>query len=265
MPYPGREAELARREPPSRDVVQLRSALAEYERIRGLEHERDRAQTDLSGLDQRARALTRALAEVPAAEQDFAAALSRVYRDPETARARFLAALATDGPQRTLAGFTDQPERFGPLRTEDRPRARTLGLLVRRDPTRARHAAPYVPGTCKQWQECVRRAAALAREHGEAGPDPNPVPALERARGRLQEQISKATARLEQLKEEIAGAPSRDLLAQSIGAVVARLEPRELTQLRVYLTAPHRAIAFQAREAIKDALLNRDRYEELER
>jgi hypothetical protein len=91
------------------------------------------------------------------------------------------------------------------------------------------------------------------------------VPALERARGRLQEQISKATARLEQLKEEIAGAPSRDLLAQSIGAVVARLEPRELTQLRVYLTAPHRAIAFQAREAIKDALLNRDRYEELER
>jgi hypothetical protein len=54
-------------------------------------------------------------------------------------------------------------------------------------------------------------------------------------------------------------------LARSIGGVVARLEPRELTQLRVYLTAPHRAIAFQAREAIKDALLSRDRYEELDR
>jgi hypothetical protein len=265
MPYPGREAELARREPPSRDVVQLRSALAEYERIRGLEHERDRATADLRGLDDRARALTRAVADLPAAEQEFAAAVGRVYRDPEAARARVLAALATDGPQRTLAGFSDQPERFGSLRTEDQPRARTLGLLVRHDPTRARYAAQNVPGSWNRWQECVRRAAALAREHGEAGPDPNPLPALERARGRLQEQIGKATARLGQLKEEIAGAPSRDLLARSIGGVVARLEPRELTQLRVYLTAPHRAIAFQAREAIKDALLSRDRYEELER
>ena len=188
-----------------------------------------------------------------------------MYRDPEAARARFVAALARDGPQRTLAGFTHQPERFGPLVTEDRPRAHTLGLLVRRDPTWARQAAPYIPGHWTKWQEGVRRAAALAREHGEAGPDPNPLPALERARTRLQEQVGKAKAHLGNLKEEIAAAPSRDLLARSIGGVVARLEPRELTQLRAYLTAPHRALAFQAREAIKDVLLGRDRSEELER
>jgi hypothetical protein len=95
--------------------------------------------------------------------------------------------------------------------------------------------------------------------------DPNPLPALERARARLAEQLGKAKARVDQLKEEITGAPSRDLLAQSIGHVVERLEPRELTQIRAYLTAPHRAIAFRAWGAVKDALLSRDRYEELER
>jgi hypothetical protein len=265
VPYPGRDTELARREPPSRDVVQLQAALVEYERIRGLEHQRDQATADLSTLNGRAYTLTRALAEVPAAENEFVAALGRVYRDPEAARARFLAALAQDGPQHTLASFTHEPERFGPLRTEDRPRAHTLGLLVRRDPTCARQAAEYIPGHWTKWQEGVRRAAALAREHGEAGPDPNPLPALERARTRLQEQVGKAKAHLGNLKEEIAAAPSRDLLARSIGGVVARLEPRELTQLRAYLTAPHRALAFQAREAIKDVLLGRDRSEELER
>jgi hypothetical protein len=265
VPYPGREAELARREPPSRDVLQLQSALAEYERIRGLEHERDRATTDLSGLQGRSRPLDRAVADVQTTAQEFTAALGRVYRDPEAARAAFLAALTKEGPQGALAWFTHRPERYGPLRTEDRPRARTLGLLVRRDPTWARNAAPSVPWRWEQWQESVRRATALAREHGEAGPDPNPLPALERARARLADQLGKAKARVDQLKEEITGAPSRDLLARSIGHVVERLEPRELTQIRAYLTAPHRAIAFRAWGAVKDALLSRDRYEELER
>src|SRR5712691_6266425 len=46
-PYPGREEEQARREPPSHDVAQLQGALAEYERVAALEQERDRATNDL--------------------------------------------------------------------------------------------------------------------------------------------------------------------------------------------------------------------------
>jgi hypothetical protein len=51
------------------------------------------------------------------------------------------------------------------------------------------------------------------------------------------------------------------LLERSIRRVVNRLEPREIALLRGVLTAPQAALAFKAREAVKDIVLGREEEE----
>ncbi len=137
-PYPGREEEQARREPPSHDVAQLQGALAEYERVAALEQERDRATNDLHATQAQRYELDRAVQAVQAAEEAFDRALATVYRDPSAAREQLRKTLVQVGPERAAQRLEAEPERFGALRTVDE--ARALGLLVRRDPTRARRA-----------------------------------------------------------------------------------------------------------------------------
>jgi len=255
-PYPDREAEQARREPPSRDVAQLQGALAEYERVAALEQERDRATNDLHATQAQRYELERAVQAVQAAEQAFDRALDTVYRDPSAAREQLRKTLVQVGPERAAQRLEAEPERFGALRTVDEPRA--LGLLVRRDPTRAREAAHGAALHLGRLLECERRAAALASEHGQARPHATPLPSVERARAYIDQRIGERTALVDQLKQAIAKAPSRDLLARSIGQVVARLEPREIAQLRALITGPQAAIAFHARKTLKAIALGRD-------
>src|SRR5207253_6669029 len=159
-PYPGRDAEQARREPPSRDVAQLQGALAEYERVAALEHERDRGTKELYAAQARRSELDHAITAVRAAERDFDRALARVYRDPPAAREQFRNAVAHAGPERAAEWLTAEPERFGALRTVDRPRA--LGLGVRRDEAPARLEARRAAASGRALAEAERRAAALA-------------------------------------------------------------------------------------------------------
>jgi hypothetical protein len=70
--------------------------------------------------------------------------------------------------------------------------------------------------------------------------------------------VSRAAERLRQLKHELKHAPSLGLLERSIGRAVDRLMPREIAQLRRVLTAPRAAIAFKAREVVKDIVLGRE-------
>ena len=65
------------------------------------------------------------------------------------------------------------------------------------------------------------------------------------------------TERMRRLQQEVKHAPSLGLLERSIGRVVDRLLPREIAQLRRVLTAPRAAIAFRARETVKDLVLGR--------
>jgi len=81
---------------------------------------------------------------------------------------------------------------------------------------------------------------------------------VERARAYIDQRIGERTAHVDQLKQAIAKAPSRDLLARSIDRVVARLEPREIAQLRALITGPRAAIAFHARKTLKAIALGRD-------
>jgi len=255
-PYPGREAEQARREPPSRDVAQLQGALAEYERVAALGQERDRATKELSAAQARRSALDHASTAVQAAEKDFDRALARVYRDPPAARENFRNAVAQAGPERAAAWLTAEPERFGALRTVDRPRA--LGLGVRHDEAPARFEARRATSSGRALAEAERRAAALAARDAPDRLESSVAPWVERALAHVKERIGETERLLDQLKQDLRRAPNLELLQRSIARVVARLEPREIAQLRLLVTAPQVAIAFHARRVFKDLLLGRE-------
>jgi hypothetical protein len=255
-PYPGREQEVAAREPPSPDVAQLRGALAAYERVTALEHERARAAHALYATQAQRRELDGAITAVRAAEQDLDRALARVYRDPSAAREQFRTAVAQVGPERAAEGLTVEPERFGTLRTVDRPRA--FGLAVTRDDTPARLEARRAASHARALADAERRAAALAEREAPDQRESSLVSWVERALARVQERMGTTERLLDQLKEEVRRAPGRALLERSIARVVARLEPREIAQLRALVTTPQAAIAFQGRRMLKDLLLGRE-------
>lgn len=255
-PYPGREEEEARREPPSRDVAQLKRALAEYERVATLNKERDTAREKLYAAQTQQYELDRAIKAVRKAEQDLDRALAIVYRDPPAAREEFRKAAAQDGAERAAEWLSTEPERFGALRTVDRPRA--FGLGVTCDETPARREAHRAASYTRALAEAERRAAALARKEAPDRHEPTWGAWAERALAHLQERIGATERRLDQLKQELQRAPGLALLERSVARVVARLEPREIAQLRVLLTAPQAAIAFQGRRMLKDLLLGRE-------
>src|SRR5439155_22493863 len=79
----------------------------------------------------------------------------------------------------------------------------------------------------------------------------------EAARREAEGLVSRAAERLRRLQQQLKHAPSVGLLERSIGRAVNRLMPREIAQLRRVLTAPRAAIAFKAREVLKDIVLGR--------
>jgi predicted nucleic acid-binding Zn-ribbon protein len=255
-PYPGREEEQARREPPSRDVAQLQGALAEYERVTALEHEREGAAKELYAAQAQRHELDRAIKAVRTACEDLDRALARVYRDPPAAREQFRKAAAQEGPERTTEWLTLEPERFGALRTVDHKRA--FGLGVTRDETPARREAQMAAYHARALTEAVRRAAALAGKEAPDRHETGMVPWVERALAHAKERIAATERRLDELKQELRRAPNLDLLQRSIARVVARLEPREIAHLRALITTPQATIAFQARAVLKDLLLGRE-------
>src|SRR5712692_3319930 len=79
----------------------------------------------------------------------------------------------------------------------------------------------------------------------------------EAVRAEAADVVTRATGGVRRLQHQLKHAPSLSLLERSIGRVVDRLLPREIAQLRRVLTAPQAAIAFKAREAVKDIVLGR--------
>ncbi len=254
VPFPGREREQALREQ-SPDVAQVKGAVEESERVAELEHQRARATNDLYATKARLDELDRAKEVICTAEKDFDRALARVYRDPPAAREQFRRTVAQIGPERAVEWLRVEPERFGALRTVDRRRA--LGLGVVRDETPARVEAQGAAHHGRALVEAERRAAALAEKEAPADREAGLLPWVERALAHVKERINETEARLRQLDQDLRQAPGRAVLQHSIARVIARLEPREITQLRLILTAPQRAIAFEVRRALKDIALGR--------
>jgi DNA-directed RNA polymerase subunit F len=140
----------------------------------------------------------------------------------------------------------------------DQPRA--WGLLITRDDTLARENAQHA---AKQWQDLQKSehaALSHARKYQAVNPGTTAQSAVERALAHVGELIAQAQANARRLTEDMQQAPSLGLLTHSIGRLVARLEPREITQVRMLLTAPQAALAFAARESVKDIVLGREGY-----
>jgi hypothetical protein len=265
VPYPEREpspGDLERaRQSLSPAVEQVRSAIDEHQRVAGLKTERSRAEQDLAAARDQLQRVDRAMERVQHASRRFDAALARVYQQPAAARASIARTNAELGPERTGALLHTEPERFGALTTVERPRA--LGLIHTHDDAPARAAASTAASRAHELAEAEHALRALAREHVDrAGPQLElsgapAQPSTEAVRAEAAGVVARTVERLRRLQHEIKRAPSLGLLERSIGRVVDRLLPREIAQLRRVLTAPQAAIAFKAREVVKDMVLGR--------
>ena len=181
--------------------------------------------------------------------------------DPVAARASFARASAKLGAERATTLLHTEPERFGALKTVKRPRA--LGLVITHDDVGARSAAPSAAFRGRELAEAEHALGAVVREH-ERGTVASPEPtgtrtetSAEVARAAAANVVSRMTERTRRLQHEVKHGPSLGLLERSIGRVVDHMLPREIAQLRRVLTSPQAAIAFRAREAVKDLVLGR--------
>ena len=266
IPYPEREPSAQARETLSPAVEQVTKALDEHERVAALKGDRTHADQELAAARERLQRLNGAIERVRRASERFDAALARVYRDPPAARARFTRSGVEIGEERAAAVLGSEPEQFGALKTADRRRA--LGLGVARDDRPARLAAPSAAVRARELAEASSALGLAAREQGEHADTRQGATgketdrSAEAARGEAETLVRRAAERLRQLQQQLKHAPSLGLLERSIGRAVDRLMPREIAQLRRVLTAPRAAIAFKAREVVKDIVLGREEDEE---
>ncbi len=254
VPFPGREREQALREQTT-DVEQVKRAVEELERVATLSRRHYDATNEREAGKARLAQLDDAIQAVRSAEHKFDHSIGKVYRDPANAREQFRRAVAEVGPGRALESLRTEPERFGALRTVDRPRALRLG--VRHDDTPAREEAQRAAYNARTLLEAERRAVALAEREVPAERETGLLSWLERALAHVRERVDEIQTRVRQLDADLREAPGHAVLQRNIARVIARLEPREIHQLRLILTAPQRAIAFQVRRALKDIALGR--------
>jgi hypothetical protein len=263
--YPEREPPERERQARSPAVEQVVSALGEHERVAAVRTERTRSEQDLAGARDRLQRLDGAMARVQHASQRFDVALARVYREPGAARASLARTSAEIGAEQAAAVLRAEPERFGVLKAVERPRA--FGLVVTRDDAQARSAAPSAAFRARELAEAEHALGALVHELGyRAGasserPGPRWAASAELVRAEAAGVVTRAQDRVRELEREIKHGPSLALLERSIRRVVNRLEPREIALLRGVLTAPQAALAFKAREAVKDIVLGREEEE----
>ena len=261
VPYPERETPARAREPLSPAVEQVTKALDEHERLAALKAERAGADQELAAARERLQRLSGAMERVRRASERFEAALAHVYRDAATARARFTRTAVEIGAERATTRLATEPEQFGALKTVERRRA--FGLGVAHDAQPARLAAPSAAARARELAEAQHALGALARGHEDRagtqhdGTERETARSAEAARRGAESLLSRATERLRRLQQQLKHAPSLGLLERSIGRAVDRLMPREIAQLRRVLTAPRAAIAFKAREVVKDIVLGR--------
>jgi hypothetical protein len=125
-------------------VRTLARDLDAYEARRALVAAHHHAALETTAARARAAMLDAAAERALLADVAFLRTLGAAYRDPEQARRAFLAA-ATRDPADAVRQMRERPERFGPLRTVDRPV--WFGLATRPDDRAARVAAREAAAT----------------------------------------------------------------------------------------------------------------------
>jgi hypothetical protein len=161
-PYPEREPvdhRLSRAaESVSPDVAAITRAIDEYDRRETLARAQSDATNEMYSARARLDHLDRTVQQAETAKQDFAKALTWVYREPEAARTRFYEAVKAHGATVAIERLRTTPERFGELLTVDRKRA--WGLLIVADPSEAKARGPAV---AMRGEEALKAAQAVMR------------------------------------------------------------------------------------------------------
>jgi hypothetical protein len=262
VPFPGRERAIAEREQ-SADVRQLRGAVEEVARVDAITQEQARVYQELETVRQQGYTLERATTAHREADGAFGRALQRVYAKPDLARAQIETAAGELGAARARELLATEPERFGPLHAVKRPHV--FGLITTYDDTAARGDARQAAVV---WKELVRTEGELTnltRAHVPDGQNERTAAWAARATEHLKAATQQMHGRINELGEELGRLPNRELLQHSIGRVLVRLEPWELTQLRALLTCPQRAILFHGRRLARDIAFGRYEEREMER
>jgi hypothetical protein len=252
VPYPG----LGPRQP-GRDVdPAVRSIVRDvrlHAEISAHEKEYDVAVATASEASVRVQGVRMAVEDWQRQKEDVRSQARTAYVDPTAARDALLASLRAEGLARTTALLRDRPEAFGALRAVERKAA--LGLLTVRDTTAAQTAAHHL---VQDVQRLHLSETRLREQMGIAGPSVDQQ-AIERTARQAQEAHERARTRVDELRQIGEGRPSLRTVERAIGDVAAALEPRELRQLRLFLTDPGALLVAKARDLAMTIALGRER------
>jgi hypothetical protein len=223
-----------RRKPPEHERTptarpELVRDLRELERRRWTREDHVRAQHIVAAERARADSMRWARERAQTTGERFEQGLAPVYRDPKKARAEFEQAARDLGADRAAQLLRDQPERFGELRTVEQ--RRLLGVIRTQDETVARARVPH--------------AAELGREAGKAAA----AAPGERELGWAERRLGYAERRERWLGREL----NRDatLIRARVALAMQKVLPRELDELRRWVSAPQLQAATKLRQQME--------------
>ena len=234
---------LSPREPQSREptsrVVHLAQMVKAYEQL--VQFIRERRDLEIALVAARARSAEAVRVEERArtTEAAFGRALANVYRDPVEARQAFANLVESKGLAEATERLRQHPEALGQLITAEYRRA--LGLIRIQDDGQARGLAHTA---AVKGREAIETDLAQRR--------------LQPDQARTRAEIERVTGRMASLNGEIGRLPKRHELEHQVERLTARLLPREIQRLRLYLTAPQFALVQRLRTLVRDVVLGRE-------
>lgn len=239
------------------DLDAIRTDFDTHDQVSQLAQQRYSLEMDLAGLQATASRLETAFRRAERADDAFNRELATVYRQPETAKAAFFAAVKEIGDIEARRELRESPERFGELRAEE---GRTgLGRVHSTDAP-ARSAAVVAAGHASELIEAQREIAALSQvmrpnSRERSFVEPRQADA---ERSTIGEHIRDAQERLRGLREVERALPTREEIEYRLGQGLRRLSPPEFEKLRLTLSAQRLTLAYKVRQMVRDAALGRD-------
>ncbi|HWI89034.1 MAG TPA: relaxase/mobilization nuclease domain-containing protein [Sphingomicrobium sp.] len=161
-PYPNREqlngSPTAREARLGSAAAEIAATAREYERVDALTRQQGRVEQELELLHAQRLRFEHSAHSVARAHEAFDRALQHVFRDPAAAAQQVRTTERASSANEVERLLRDEPQRFGALRTTDRPRA--FGLLIADDDSSARASAR---SAAIDWRTLNEREAEAAK------------------------------------------------------------------------------------------------------
>ena len=239
------------------DLDAIRADFDAHDRVSELAQQRYSVEMDLAGLQANASRLETAFHRAERADEAFNRELAAVYRQPETAKAAFFAAVKEVGDAKARRQLREEPERFGELRAEER---RTTFGRVQSTDGPARSAAVVAAAHAAELIEAQHEIAALSQGMRPKSIDQSFVERqrVESERTAVGELIRDGHEQLRGLREAERALPTREEIEYRLAQGLRRLSPPEFERLRLTLSAHRVTLAYKLREMVRDAALGRE-------